>query len=130
MKTRLFGGAMIALGAIVFNGVPALAQGTTTASATQTKHQKGDREGHGHFAKVLKELNLTDQQKAALKPILKESRAQGKAIREDTKLTPEQKRDKVKDLMKATHEKIAGILTPEQKTKLKDLRGAHHKKGA
>lgn len=81
------------------------------------------------MAKVLKELNLTDKQKADLKPILKEQHAQATALRADSKLTPEQKREKMKELMKATHEKIANLLTAEQKAKLKEMRGMRHKKG-
>jgi Spy/CpxP family protein refolding chaperone len=127
MKTRLFGGALMALGAIALTGVPAIAQAGPATDPGIQAHHKGQ---HGHFGKALKELNLTGQQKADLKPILKDRHAQAKAIRTDTALTREQKREKMKELMKATHEKIAAILTADQKAKLKAMRGMRHKKGA
>jgi protein CpxP len=130
MKTRLFAGTLIALGAITLMGAPIVAQDAPTKPADTTKaanHKKGELAGHGKMAKILQDLNLTDQQKTDLKPILKDRMTQARAIREDSKLTPEQKRDKMKELTKATQEKIAAILTPEQKAKLP---GKRHKKGA
>jgi periplasmic protein CpxP/Spy len=126
-RVSLIAGALIALGAMAFTSTASLAQ--APAPQPPAKAAKAGKGEHGKLAKVLKQLNLTDQQKADLKPILMDQRTQAKAIREDSKLTPEQKKEKMKDLMKATHEKIAAILTPEQKAKLKELRRNHEHKG-
>ena len=77
--------------------------------------------------KIAQVLGLTDSQKEQLKPILKDARAQKKAIDADTKLTREEKRAKLKDLHKDTQEKIGAILTPEQKEKWAELRKEHHR---
>jgi Spy/CpxP family protein refolding chaperone len=52
-----------------------------------------------------------------------------KMMREDTTLTQEQKRDKMKQLHETTHSQINDILTPEQQKKfaeLKEQQKAHH----
>lgn len=131
---RLFAAAILALGTVALIGAPAFAQDKRAdrpgKAAKQGKRAKGPAAEHGRMAKILKELDLTDKQKAELKPILEDRRAQAKAIHEDAKLTPDQKREKMKELAKATHQKIAAILTPEQKVKLKELRKSHEEKGA
>ena len=45
-----------------------------------------------------------------------------KAIREDTTLSKEQRMAKIMELRKGTDEQIDAVLTPEQKTKLDQLR--------
>lgn len=95
------------------------------AKATESKwikrilSPKGHR-GHG-LVMILRQLNLTEEQKASVKAIMQESATQGKAIREDTTLTREQKMAKLVEHRKATIEKIAGVLTPEQQTKFREL---------
>jgi len=120
--TKFFGAAALALGAIAFAGQPTLAQGKPGKAAKVAKVHEG------HLGKMLAELNLTDAQKSQIKPILMDHQKAAKAIREDSKLTADEKKTKLKDLGKEAHEKILAILTPEQKDKLKSL---HHKgKGA
>ena len=54
-----------------------------------------------------------------------------KALRADTTLTPEQRRQRVREIVKSAREQMRGILTPEQLTTLQELRAAHrHKVGA
>jgi periplasmic protein CpxP/Spy len=66
-----------------------------------------------------KELNLTPEQKEKIRPLLEEQNKQMGELRNNTSLTPDQKRDKARLTMVETHEKIVAILTPEQKEKLK-----------
>jgi len=76
-----------------------------------------------------KELNLTEDQKAKLKPILEDEGKQMHGVREDTSLTQEQKHEKMKQLHETTDSQINGILTPEQQRKFADLKAqqkAHH----
>lgn len=70
---------------------------------------------------ILRQLNLTTEQKASVKTILQDSRSQAKAIKDDASLTKEQKIAKFVELRKATIEKIAAVLTPEQQTKFREL---------
>src|SRR5262245_36430164 len=79
--------------------------------------------GHESVAERLesmsKELNLTQEQREKIRPVLEEHSKQMRELRNDTSLTPEQRRDKARAMMMETHEKIAAVLTPEQKGKLK-----------
>ena len=69
-----------------------------------------------------KELNLTDEQKEKVKPILDEQTKQMHAAQEDTSLTQEQKRDKMKQIHQTTHSQINEILAPEQQKKFAALK--------
>ena len=83
----------------------------------------------GQLEWLSKQLNLTDDQKAKLKPILEDQSKQMKATREDTTLTQDQKREKMKQVHESTHSQINDILTPEQQKKfaeLKEQQKAHH----
>jgi periplasmic protein CpxP/Spy len=66
-------------------------------------------------------LNLTDDQKTKLKPILQDQMDQMKTVREDTSLTPEQKRAKMKSTHASFNEQINAVLTPEQQAKYKEM---------
>jgi Spy/CpxP family protein refolding chaperone len=66
-------------------------------------------------------LNLTDEQKAKLRPILQEQNQQMEALRNDTSMTQEQKVAKANEVRQNASPKIRAILTPEQLQKLADL---------
>lgn len=46
---------------------------------------------------------------------------QMKAVHEDSSLSAEQKRDKMKSIHDSSHEQINAVLTPEQQTKFKEM---------
>lgn len=87
---------------------------------------KGEKGGRGMAAKrmrfMARELNLTDSQKAQLKPIFQQQRAQMQALKADTSLTQEQKREKFQQLRADGRKQFLAILTPEQQQKLRELR--------
>ena len=66
-------------------------------------------------------LNLTDDQKAKLRPILMEENQQLEALRNDTSMTQAQKVAKSNEIRQVASPKIRAILTPEQLQKLADL---------
>jgi len=70
-------------------------------------------------------LNLTDDQKAKLKPILQDQMQQMKAVHEDSSLSDDQKRTKTKAIHESLHEQINTVLTPEQQAKFKQMRQEH-----
>jgi len=78
--------------------------------------------GGGRLQKLAAELNLTDAQKAQMKPILMSSRQQAQAIKADTTLTPDARKAKMKDLHKSANVQMMAILTPAQRTQLKAIR--------
>jgi protein CpxP len=66
-------------------------------------------------------LNLTDDQKAKLRPILAEENQQLNTLQNDTSMTQGQKVAKANEIRQAASPKIRAILTPEQLQKLDDL---------
>lgn len=119
-NTILAAAGLLTLGLTAAFSQPTLAQTGPTAFAAQ-------RGGHGggRLAKLAQSLGLTDDQKAQLKPILKGEAEQVRDIRQNTKLTPEEKQEQVKEVRKGTRPQIMAILTPAQREKLKDLRREH-----
>ena len=67
-------------------------------------------------------LNLTDEQKEKIRPILQAESDQRKALHEDQSLSPDQRRQKGRELGQATNKQIREILTPEQKAKWREGR--------
>lgn len=80
-----------------------------------------------HMAMLAEKLGLTDAQKAQFQQIGRDTRKQGIAIRQDSSLTDEQKKQKMQDLRKESHKQMFSVLTPEQKEKLKQMREEHKK---
>jgi Spy/CpxP family protein refolding chaperone len=69
-------------------------------------------------------LNLTDEQKGKIRPILQSEADQLKALREDKSLAPEQRRAKRREISQATNKQIREVLTPEQRAKWREEREA------
>lgn len=79
-----------------------------------------------HAQKMKERLNLTDEQSAKMDANRKEIGEKMKSIREDKSLSDEQKREKVKDVMKSNKEKMKSILTDEQMKKMNEMRHKRH----
>jgi periplasmic protein CpxP/Spy len=75
-----------------------------------------------HLQMLSEKLNLTDDQKAKVKPVLQDQMQQMKAVREDSALSEEQKRTKMKSIHESMHEQINAVLTPEQQVKFKQMK--------
>ena len=66
---------------------------------------------------LTEKLNLTEAQRTQIKAIWKQSAEQGKALRDDPAnkdLSREERRAKRDAMMKATHDQVRTVLTPEQ----------------
>ena len=72
----------------------------------------------GGGMRMMKELNLTDAQKAKLKPIMEAQRDKMMAMRDDTTMDRKTKMAKMKAMRDETAKKVAAILTPDQKKKM------------
>ena len=75
----------------------------------------------GRMAWVLSKLDLTSDQKERVKGFLEGAQVQAKGIRENTTLTPVQKRTQMQSIIKALRGSITDILTLEQKEKARRL---------
>src|SRR5438445_8661420 len=74
------------------------------------------------------ELQLTDDQKAKLQPIIQEEMVQMDAVRTDNSLTMAQKQAKVAQIKRDHFPKIEAILTPEQRKKLADMQRSEERR--
>ena len=72
--------------------------------------------------KMMRELDLTKEQKIKLKEARESSKAKQEAISNDDKLTQEQKDAKLLELKRAQAQNMQGILNEEQRAKMKALR--------
>ena len=105
-----------------------LALGSTAPvlrAAAEGDSAKGKREHHSKGnpgERVKKELGLTDDQSEKMKAIQQDSEAQLKALRENTALSPEEKKAAVRQIREATKAKVDAILTPEQAAKIEKMR--------
>jgi Spy/CpxP family protein refolding chaperone len=107
------------------------------AGQPQSDSQTDGSQAHGrraiaqrqreHMAMLAEKLNLTDAQKEQFQQIGKDTRKQGMAIRQNTSLSDDQKKEKMQDLRKQSHKQMFGILTPEQREKLKQMHEQHKK---
>jgi Spy/CpxP family protein refolding chaperone len=79
---------------------------------------KGWHRHGGQFKQLVKTLNLTDDQKAKVQPIIDQAKPQLKAIHQDAM-------QKAKVVMDNTMSQIRPILTADQQKKLDDIKAAH-----
>jgi len=88
-------------------------------------HQFGKHHGHGMLAK---QLNFSDDQKKQAKAIGEDFRKQMQELNKKENITVKQQRDQRESLMKARKAKMDALLTPEQKTKLAQLKADRKQK--
>lgn len=94
-----------------------VAQGERGARGKMGRRHRG-MNAEARLDRMAKFLNLTDDQKAKLKPLMEQHGQEARAIFQDQALTREQKREKFSALRKAQHEAVSAVLTPEQKEKM------------
>jgi Spy/CpxP family protein refolding chaperone len=77
---------------------------------------------------MMKELNLSKEQRSKLKEFRQSAQAKKAAIENDDKLSATEKEDKMKEVKKEQLKNTMSVLSPEQKMKLLKMR--KDKKGA
>jgi Spy/CpxP family protein refolding chaperone len=85
-------------------------------------HHRHGRSYHHHRRDLTKELNFTDQQKQQLKTINSDFRTKMAELNKNENITVKEMRDKRAALLKEQRTAFQNLLTPEQKTKLEDMR--------
>jgi protein CpxP len=96
----------------------------TAPSQSGAAAQAGQGQAQAHAQSQGEEdnpLNLTDEQKAKLRPIVADETQQLDAVRNDSSLSAEQKVAKANQIRETASPKIKAILTPEQLQKLADM---------
>ena len=92
--------------------------------------QKRDTVHHAATAKKAKmkdELGLNKKQEADIKASKKEFKSEKEKVKNDTKLTEAQKKEKIKALKTEKKKEVDATLTPEQKEKAKALKAEKKK---
>ncbi len=70
---------------------------------------------------LAKELNLTDDQKAKIKPILEDEQKQIETMRADTSMAPADRRTKMMEIRNKTNDSIKAVLDKDQQKKYEDM---------
>ncbi len=111
-----------------FAGLQARAQNPADQAASQTGQAAGDAETKAKVQAKLQqlatELNLTDDQKTQIKPILQGEVKELQGIKADASMSPEQKKSKATEIRSTSKSQIGAILTPEQQKKLAAMKEA------
>ena len=82
---------------------------------------------------LAKELNLTPDQVAQIKPVLESRKQQFESLRADSSLSPQDRRAKFQAIQQDSKSKIEAVLNDTQKQQFERMlanRRAHHKGGA
>ena len=103
-----------------------------TQSGQEEHHGRGQGRGQGMNADAQLEhmsrtLNLTDDQKAKIKPILEDQDKQMHQVMQDTSVAQQDKRGKFREIHENAMSQIKPILTSDQQKKLESMRerGGH-----
>lgn len=121
--------SIIATGATLALSPALQAQDAAPAPATTgTDAGGGHHWGHhgDRLAMLTKELDLTSDQQAKIKPILDATHTQMQSIHQDTTLSDADKRSKMKDAHESETSQINAVLTPDQQTKFAAMQAKMH----
>ncbi len=101
----------------------------TKPAAEPAAGERGERLRH-RLKEVAQQLDLTDEQKEKLKPIFHAEMEKLKELHANTSLSREQKKEKLKSIRNEISPLVEDILTPEQRTKWKQIREELREKAA
>jgi Spy/CpxP family protein refolding chaperone len=105
MKIEKILGGLVSLGMVAAMAVPLALAKSQDSSAPQASGKES--------------LSLTDDQKAKVKDIFADAKTKHQTVANDTSLTDDQKKAKLKELHEGTLAKVNAVLTPDQQTELK-----------
>lgn len=102
-----------------------------------TQQQPADQAGQRHHnfdahkaaQRLGKRLNLTDDQTAKLEPILATQQQKMAALRSDTSLSRDQRRQQFQAIHEDTKNQLSSVLTPDQMQQLQSMRHSHGRRG-
>jgi periplasmic protein CpxP/Spy len=97
--------------------------------ATATEFNKTKKENNGFHkkgkhrkAEMMKQLNLSEEQKAKLSEMKAVNKQKREAIKNNSSLTEDQKKEQLKALKGENKKSMQGMLTEEQKQKMKEMK--------
>lgn len=136
VQLTLAAAAMLIFGSAAFARAPQDAQ---SSQQPQTHSGKGHGQGEGHGQGMMSpdamldhmstELNLTDDQKTKIKPILEEQSKQMQQLRQDTSSSSEDRHAKMKQIHENTMSQVRPILNADQQKKLEEMMSRRSERG-
>ena len=120
---RKFVGKGLAVALLFASASPALVRAQDTQDAGQQQAPPAQN------APAKPDLNLTDDQKAQMKKVHENAKAQMDAVNNDSSLSDGQKQAKIGQIHRDTHKQVEAILTPEQRQTMKEWRRSHRGEG-
>lgn len=115
MRGKLLGG-LVSLAMVAALAIPVALAKHNPTQATQTPSREAMRD---KLQAEVESLNLADDQKSKVKSIFADARTKRQAIMNDSSLTDDQRKSKMKDLRDDTMSKVNAVLTPDQQIELK-----------
>jgi len=100
---------------------PDSAENKAQQDTAQSSAQQADN-AESKLQQISTQLNLSEEQKTKLKPILQDEVDQLKALKSDTSASSQDKLQKAKEIRASHKQQIDAILTPEQKEKWQQMR--------
>jgi Spy/CpxP family protein refolding chaperone len=114
-------GVLFVAGVVAAYGSPMLARAAGgTQEAGQAQAAPAPQNGPSR-----PELNLTDDQKAQMKKIHQDAKAQIEAVNSDSSLSADQKQAKIRAIRRGSHKQVEAMLTPEQRKTMRAWHRAH-----
>ncbi|HYO23110.1 MAG TPA: hypothetical protein VER36_11955 [Flavisolibacter sp.] len=104
------------------------AERKTTYKAGKGEWKKGDAMRKGEGRNLKQELALSTEQQQKIASLRGAFQPKMEALRNDNALTQDQKKTKMRELMKQQQEEMKAVLSPEQIQKLESMRAQHDKK--
>jgi Spy/CpxP family protein refolding chaperone len=117
----------MSMATLAFAGVLSPQEPTAPSDAPNEGGSPNGRPGRGgnvenRLENLSKQLNLTNEQKEKIRPLLKHEMERIREIRNNTSLTQAEARRRMQTVRKNTNQHIAEILTPEQKKQWRQMR--------
>ena len=112
----------ITAGFLALTFAPGISRAQSSSQPAQDQSQAApaapaQRDGRMHGA--MQGLNLTDDQKAAMKRIHESTKAQLEAVNKDESLTADQKEAKIHQLRHGARSEMVKLLTPQQRQQMR-----------
>jgi Spy/CpxP family protein refolding chaperone len=109
---------------VLATGLLLVGQAAPPQSTPPQSHEAAGATGSpdAHLQMLSEKLNLTEDQKAKLKPILQDQAQQLRELRDDSSLSPDQKSAKKKVIHETAHDQINSVLTPAQQEKFNQMK--------
>jgi periplasmic protein CpxP/Spy len=121
MKKQIFSAALSTFfGLGVLAAAPYAQDQSNTEQHRESAHRR-EADPQRQVNMLTKRLNLTDEQKNRILPILTDRQQQMKSIHEDTSLSQQDRRAKMRSIFEDSNAKIKAVLNDDQKQKYDEM---------